>query len=223
MNATEATEGRPASQVLGDAAASHGRRGLQTRARLVAAGRRVFEREGYQATRVADVSAEAGVSHGTFYTYFTSKLDILRAVIESVVEEMESASAMSGPKGGSALDRIEFGNRMFFDVYRRNSRLMEIFEEVSSTEPEFRAMRRRIRLMWVRRTERSIRSMQEAGLADRSLDPTCAASVLGSMADNFAYVWLVLGEPFDEELAVNTISRLWAQAIGLAVPEDRFV
>lgn len=199
------------------------RRGQQTRARLVDAGRRVFEREGYRSTRVADVSAAAGVAHGTFYTYFDSKLDILRAVIESVVEEMETASATSGPKGGSALDRIEFGNRMFFDVYRRNARLMEIFEEVSSTEPEFRAMRRRIRSMWVRRTERSLRSMQESGMADPRLDPACAASALGSMADNFAYVWLVLGEPFDEARAVNTVSRLWAQAIGLAVPEDRFV
>lgn len=199
------------------------RRGRQTRARLIEAGRRVFEREGYQAARVADVAAEAGVAHGTFYTYFDSKLDILRAVIESVVEEMETASATSGPKGGSALDRIEFGNRMFFSVYRRNARLMEIFEEVSSTEPEFRAMRRRIRLLWVRRTERSIRSMQQAGMADSKLDPTCAASALGSMADNFAYVWLVLGEPFDEELAVKTVSRLWAQGIGLSVPENRFV
>lgn len=60
-------------------------------------------------------------------------------------------------------------------------------------------------------------------MADRRLDPTCAASALGSMADNFAYVWLVLGEPFEEDVAVNTISRLWAQAIGLVVPDDRFV
>lgn len=187
------------------------------------AARRVFERDGYRAARVADVAVEAGVAHGTFYTYFESKLDILRAVIESVVEEMETASATSGPVEGSALDRIEFGNRMFFDVYRRNARLMELFEEVSSTEPEFRAIRRRIRMMWVRRTERSIRTMQESGLADPRLDAACAASALGSMADNFAYIWLVLGEAFDEEVAVSTLSRLWAQAIGLDVPDDRFV
>lgn len=199
------------------------RRGRETQARLVDAARRVFERDGYQAARVADIAVEAGVAHGTFYTYFDSKLDILRAVIESVIEEMATASATSGPVGGSALDRIEFGNRMFFDVYRRNARLMEIFEEVSSTEPEFRAIRRQIRMMWVRRTERSIRAMQESGMADPRLDAACAASALGSMADNFAYIWLVLGESFDEDVAVNTLSRLWAQAIGLEVPPDRFV
>lgn len=198
-----------------------GRRGERTRSRLLDAARVVFEREGYVATRVSDITTEARVAHGTFYTYFDSKLDVLRAVIASVVEEMEAASQTHGPSD-TILDRIEFANRMFFDVYRRNAPLMEIFEQVSATEPDFRAMRRQIRMMWVRRTERSIRSMQQSGEADPHLDARCAASALGSMADNFAFIWLVLGEPFDEDVAVDTVSRLWAQAIGLDVPPQRW-
>ena len=35
-----------------------------------------------------------------------------------------------------------------------------------------------------------------------------------SLHRRLAYVWLILGEEFDEERAVQTLTRLWYQAIG---------
>ena len=62
---------------------AHGERvtakGLRTREELVAAARRVFERDGYTGARVADIAAEAGLAHGSFYTYFSSKQDVFLA------------------------------------------------------------------------------------------------------------------------------------------------
>ncbi|MGH2927257.1 MAG: TetR family transcriptional regulator, partial [Solirubrobacteraceae bacterium] len=51
-------------------------RGVRTRAALIDAARRVFERDGYLEARVADIAAAAGVAHGSFYTYFDSKDDV---------------------------------------------------------------------------------------------------------------------------------------------------
>ena len=42
------------------------------------------------------------------------------------------------------------------------------------------------------------------------------ASALGSMVDRSAYVWLVLGEPYDEEIAVAQLTRLYANALGMS-------
>ena len=39
------------------------------------------------------------------------------------------------------------------------------------------------------------------------------------MIDNFSYLWFVLGEDFDEEDAVTTLTRLWINA--LAVSNDQ--
>jgi hypothetical protein len=39
------------------------------------------------------------------------------------------------------------------------------------------------------------------------------------MVDRFAYVWLVLGEDFDFEESVYSLTLLWARALGLDVPE----
>ena len=46
------------------------------------AARRVFERDGFLDARITDITAEAGVAAGPFYTYFTGKEDAFAAVIE---------------------------------------------------------------------------------------------------------------------------------------------
>lgn len=43
------------------------------------------------------------------------------------------------------------------------------------------------------------------------------ANALGSMVERFAYIWFGLGEPFDMDEAVETLSLMWARAIGLPV------
>ncbi|MFC9787412.1 TetR/AcrR family transcriptional regulator [Rhodococcus sp. NPDC127528] len=57
------------------------RRGARREA-LVRAASEVFVERGYGNCGVADVVAAAGLGHGTFYNYFTSKRDILDAVID---------------------------------------------------------------------------------------------------------------------------------------------
>lgn len=56
------------------------------RAELVFAAYELFVDKGYRAVVVADIVARAGVGHGTFYNYFTSKRDILDAVIDHYFE-----------------------------------------------------------------------------------------------------------------------------------------
>src|SRR4051794_7827625 len=51
----------------------------QTRAALIDAATRSFARNGYDATTVADITAAAGVSTRTFFSYFRAKQDVLFA------------------------------------------------------------------------------------------------------------------------------------------------
>ncbi|WP_113699225.1 TetR/AcrR family transcriptional regulator [Nonomuraea lactucae] len=69
-------------------------RGQRTRAALVAAGRRVFERDGYLDARLIDIAAEAKCSTGSSYTYFASKEEILQAVIEAALISAVSGSSV---------------------------------------------------------------------------------------------------------------------------------
>ena len=75
--------------------------------------------------------------------------------------------------------------------------MMGVLEQVATFNTRLAAIRRANRRYFVQRNTASIRRWQEQGLVDERIDPGYAASVLGSMVDRSAYVWLVLGEPSD--------------------------
>jgi AcrR family transcriptional regulator len=170
--------------------------------------------------RVADVARLAGVAHGTFYTYFDSKRDVFRAVMAGVRDEIADAIAVPVGAPAGAIERLDLANRRFLDVYRKNSRLMLLFEQVATIDPEIGEYRERSRRAHVERIASGIVRLQRRGQADPDLDPRTAAAALVSMLSNFAYHWLAMGEPFDEELAKRTLTHLWASAIGMPLPRE---
>lgn len=69
---------------------------------ILAAAERVFSRHGYAATRMEDISREAGVSKGNVYNYFKSKQQIFTEVFlysqtkdREVYDEIISSTAIS--------------------------------------------------------------------------------------------------------------------------------
>lgn len=119
-------------------------------------------------------------------------------------------SGTSGP-----IERVERANRRYLESYCTNARLMAVIEQVSTISPELLGIRQEVRTAFVERSRRAIARWQDEGYADPDLDPYYAASALGSMVDRFAYVWLVLGGDFELEQAVQTLTRLWVQALDL--------
>ncbi len=197
-------------------------RGRRTRARLVDAARRVFERDGFLDARITDISRTAKVAHGTFYTYFPSKEAIFREVIIGAQAELLAGQThertTDGEDGRGPIERIEAANRAYLIGYRRNARLLGLMEQVSTFNDDLRRIRLDLRRAFHTRAARSITRWQAEGIADPELDPWYAASALCNMVDRFAYTWLVLGEHFEEDSAVQTLTRLWVQAIQLRPP-----
>jgi AcrR family transcriptional regulator len=188
-------------------------RGQRTREGLIQAARKVFERDGFHEARVTDISREAGVAHGTFYTYFDTKLDVFREVVLRMqADSMRARDQM--PPASTPRDRIARANRAYLDSYRRDARMMALLEQVAATNDEFRQLRRQARVANNMRSARAIQRWQEEGLVDPALDARYVASALGSMVDRCLYVWLVLEEPFDEEKGLETLNELCARALG---------
>ncbi|MEU1597056.1 TetR/AcrR family transcriptional regulator [Streptomyces sp. NPDC005708] len=196
------------------------KRGLRTRTALVKGAAAVFARDGFLDARITDICREAKVAYGTFYTYFQSKEEIFREVILDVQEDMATAHTSlptaSLPTADAApWDLVEFSNRQYLVAYRRNAKLMATLEQVATFNEEIRQQRLDLRNRFVNRNAKAIARWQEQGIADPDLDPVYAANALGQMVDRFAYTWFVLGQEFDEELAVETLTRLWLQALGV--------
>jgi AcrR family transcriptional regulator len=77
----------------------------QTRASLVAAGRKLFGLEGFAATSVEDLAAEARVTTGALYHHFPTKTALFEMVFETIHQELLESSVNAGV---GAPDEIEF-------------------------------------------------------------------------------------------------------------------
>jgi AcrR family transcriptional regulator len=192
-------------------------RGARTRAALVKAARALFEKNGYLDTNVGDIARRARVAHGTFYTYFNSKEDIFIEVAENLLADFQRIASEEPMVSdhSSMSERIERANRGYIRAYQANARMMAVLEQVSTFNPRLAQMRRTMRSFWRRRNSEAIARWQERGLVSRDIDAEYAASALGSMIDRSAYVWIVLGEPYDLEQAVEQLTRLYCNALGL--------
>ena len=207
-------------------------RGRRMRAQLLVAARVVFERDGYLNARVADIAAEAGASHGSFYTYFESKTEIFRAVVSeemaALYRNLGSSRAAGAPPVADdrtvedVVDGIEEANRRFVDMYQRNVALLALFEQVTTLDDEIRVLRLRVRRWMVDRVTASIRGLQADGHVEPSLDAHYASSALVAMVNGLVHQWMVVGEPFEAEPLVRTLTWLWAASLGLPISVDRW-
>lgn len=209
--------------------APRSRKGAATRARLVEAGKVVFERDGFLEARVSDIANEAGLSHGSYYHYFDSKEQLFREVAalqearltapaDGDTDAGAGAGAVDPWPGASPVERIRAANRRYFERYRDEARIMGVIEQVSRYDAPVNEVRMERMKHFAERSERAIRRWQVDGLVDPGIDPLVAADVLGAMTARFAEIWLVQGyRDYDFDAAVEQVTRLWANALGLAV------
>lgn len=197
----------------------------RTRAKLLEAAERVFIRDGLVDARVSDIAVEAGVAHGTFYTYFDSKPDILREVLAGLMEQAysttdggDASTEPLGPRG-----RIELANRKYVRMYRDQGAMLTLFEQAIYLDPELQRVRLETRSNIAARVGRSIIRLQKAGVADPDIDVDCTANALVAMVSNFCHFWLGLKQgDFDEETAVQTLTDIWYAALNPKRPDHSF-
>lgn len=195
------------------------RKGERTRARLIDAARAVFEETGFLDTRVTDITERAGLSHGSFYHYFTSKEQVFREVAAA----QEAMLTAPGPDDDadpstapSEYERLLQANRRYLRRYRDHARIMGVIEEVSRYDDQVREARIERMKHFADRAEHAIRRLQDDGRASDGIDPEIAALALGSMVARTAEIWLVEGwGDYDFDEVAHQLTRLWANAIGL--------
>lgn len=197
-------------------------RGERTRSKLIAAARVVFERDGYIDSRLTDITDEAKMSIGTFYTWFDGKDEVLAAVLHAAQGEMlHPGTARMAPKDDPA-GIISESNRAYFEAYRRNAKLNHLLTQVALVDSRFAALRRTRTEAFVDRNARAISDLQRRGLADPKLDPRLASMGLSGMVSRLASESFHTGdEDADIDTLVRTATTLWTNALGMTSPPPR--
>jgi len=189
-------------------------RGRRTRESLLVAARETFEAKGYPGTRMGDIADAAGVAHGTVYTYFPDKAAVFRAVAHDLSARLETEWKVR-PEDPDPVVRIADANRRFFDSFIAHGMLWQVIEQVGVNEPEYAALFSDFRQRYVERAVAGIRKLQREGLVAKDLDAYLAGSALCAMVEGFGRQWHGRAEEHDSQVVSDTLTRLWAQALGL--------
>ncbi len=193
-------------------------RAQRTRAALLRCARAVFEERGFVDARVSEICDRAGVAHGSFYTHFSDKEAVFAELVDTGLGEVLSAIAAEPRRGDAPADRIERANRAYLRAYRRNAALMAVLEQVATISPRMLDTYLRSWGAFYDRLEAAIDQWQRAGLVPGDVLPRYAAVALATLVGRTAYTWMVLGEPYDEDTAVDQLTRLYCRAIGISPP-----
>jgi len=196
------------------------RKGKATREKLLAAAAVAFGEHGYNAVRIADIVAEAGISHGLFYRHFADKDAILLALLDQLNEELRRTTARAvGETDSLSLERLEARNIQFFRDYRRNRLLLRVAREAAAQaqHSDFRRVWLQMRDRFVARTERWLERLVESGTVPPIADIPMVAEGLSSLTEQLAYVQVGLAAQDPEDAFIERLGKscglIWYRTI----------
>lgn len=202
----DTTEGQPS--------AGQARRREQTSARLLKAARQVFLEKGLRDTTIDDIVGAAGVSHGSFYVYFTNKEHAFQQVIGPLLDRLYTTMAARAHRG-TIFSRLESTNRAFLALWASEPQLMHRVMEAARSGEGMAEQVEAMRLRFIRRTADHLRRHQAEGVG-QSIDPEVAAQALSGMLESYADRRFRKGEGLDELGLVEmsyALSLLWYNAV----------
>jgi AcrR family transcriptional regulator len=171
----------------------------QRRGEIVAAARRRFARDGFHATTMDDVSAEAGVSSSVVYRWFSGKDELVAVcigeVLQGVVEVLEETLRIEPP-----VPVTEAVRRTLAAILARTTQdgedLTAIIVQAWAEAMRDPAVKDLLGALYTRIREglaELVVRHQAVGTMSPNLDPDAAARQLFSLIPGFIVQHLVLG------------------------------
>lgn len=111
------------------------KRGEQTKAKLLAAAETVFAEQGYQAASISRITERAHVAQGTFYLYFSSKLDLFEQLVEDLNRRVRKAMSDGAARGSNRAEAEREGFREFFAFTAEHPALYRVVREAEYVAP----------------------------------------------------------------------------------------
>lgn len=156
-----------------------GPKGEATRQRLMEAAEEIFGTKGFYHASITDITAKAGVAQGTFYLYFSSKLEIFKALVENLshVLRKETEVATQGAKDRLTAERL--GVEAFYGFVDRHRNLYRIVRQAEFVDEElYKWYYKRIASGYVKRLNHA---MDRGEI--RKVDPELVAWCLMGISD----------------------------------------
>jgi AcrR family transcriptional regulator len=149
---------------------------------ILDAARAVFSRDGYAASSVDDVAAEAGIAKGTVYLYFKSKEDLYLAALLRDVKEFGDVARAEMEREPTFLEKIQAFLRIRLEYCRAHEDFLRIYlteyGKMSAMTPIAKQLRR-----LQRENMRHLASTIESAVRGREIRPVPPAALAAKLFD----------------------------------------
>ena len=189
----------------------------RTRTALLTAAQTVFAAKGYRDTNVGDIVAAADRGRGTFYLYFENKAAIFAALLDEMSAEM-ATQARSIWQADRPFESVLTSIRTFLDNFAAKRELWRLFDEVTATDRELRALRTRWMDNFAARVQRGIETAPRA--AGTRLDPRVSAHLLAGMLDEVSRLLYLEAWQRDSDTVAVHLATVWARSVGYPAAPD---
>ncbi len=152
----------------------------------------VFARQGYHATGIAELCTANGLGKGALYHYIGSKEELLAAIHDRVMDEVESGAERVAEAGGTPSEQLaRLGDELLDVIHRYPEHVWVFLHEFPALTGERAERFRKRRRAYERQVEAVLREGVETG-EFRALDPWLASRAWLGM-HNYTYLWLKPG------------------------------
>ncbi|MCK0099756.1 TetR/AcrR family transcriptional regulator [Qipengyuania sp. S6317L1] len=110
-------------------------RGRKTLRKLLDASATEFGEKGFHEASVSSITRRAGVALGTFYTYFDSKDELFRALVNDMSANVMSSARGAIDDGMSALETEAAALAAFLGFAREHKEVYRIIDEAEFVDP----------------------------------------------------------------------------------------
>jgi AcrR family transcriptional regulator len=165
----------------------------------------VFARQGYHATGIAELCTANGLGKGALYHYIGSKEELLTAIHDRVMDEVESGAERVAEAGGTPSEQLaRLGDELLDVIHRYPEHVWVFLHEFPALTGERAERFRKRRRAYERQVEAVLREGVETG-EFRALDPWLASRAWLGM-HNYTYLWLKPGG----RLSARAVARPFA-------------
>jgi AcrR family transcriptional regulator len=178
----------------------------ERRVLIVEAAGRMFGERGYQATRLDDVAAAAGVTKPIIYRHFDGKRALYLALLERHRDDLETFAEMIPPEG-TPQERLRAVLQVWFDYVEAHSYAWMMLFRDTGGGPQVQAFRIEVHARARAVLVEIIRSLSRVPIPRRELEPLAELMSMG-MAN--LVLWWMETPGVSRGAILDAMSRVWA-------------
>jgi AcrR family transcriptional regulator len=181
----------------------------QRRALIVEAAGRLFGEHGFEATRLDEIAAAAGVTKPIVYRHFDSKRDLYLALLDRHRDDLAGFVA-SIPAEGSRRERLRAVLEIWLDYVEARSYAWKMLFRDTGGGPEIAARRREVHARARAVLVDMIRSLAATPIPRRELEPLAELMSMGMAA---LVLWWIEDAAVSRAAVLDSLTTAWVRLL----------